>query len=95
MAATARWLQTGRRLGPVTVESVGPRSSVFSLVAAALEPDAITALETRQAMSSLRDIIDNDLAADQAPELFCFGLLEEFDFPQLKALVPHWSNRGQ
>jgi hypothetical protein len=87
VAATARWLQTGRRLGPVTLVSVGPRSGIFSLVAAALEPDAIAELETRQAMSSLREIIDKDLAADQAPELFCFGLLEEFDIPQLAALV--------
>jgi len=87
LAATARWLHSGRGLGPVTVVSVGPRSSVFSLVAAALEPDAIGGIETRQAMSSLRDIIDKDLAADQTPELFCFGLLEEFDIPQLAALV--------
>ena len=87
VAATARWLHTGRRLGPVTLVSVGPRSSLFSLVAAALEPAAISALETHQAMSSLKEVIGQDLTADKAPDLFCFGLLEEFDIPQLDALV--------
>jgi hypothetical protein len=87
VAAAARWLHTGRRLGPVSLVSTGPRSSLFSLVAAALEPNAIAALETRQAMSSLREIIAKDLAAEQTPELFCFGLFEEFDIPQIAALV--------
>jgi len=87
VAAAARWLRTGRRLGPVTLMSAGPRSSLFSLVAAALEPDAISALETRQAMSSLREIIEKDLTAEQTPELFCFGLFEEFDIPQIAALA--------
>jgi dienelactone hydrolase len=86
VAAAARWLKA-RGLGPVTLASEGPRSSVFSLVAAALEPDAVSGLETRGAMSSLREIIDQDMTADKTPELFCFGLLAEFDVPQLQALV--------
>src|SRR5262249_8292211 len=77
VAGAARWLHARRRLGPVTLMSAGPRSSLFSLVAAALEPDAIAALETRQAMSSLREILEKDLTAEQAPELFCFGLFEQ------------------
>ena len=38
-------------------------------------------------MSSLREIISKDLTADQTPELFCFGLFEELDIPQIAALV--------
>src|SRR5205823_5446651 len=45
VAATAKWLHTARRLGPATIVSVGQRSSLFSMVAAALEPDAIAGLE--------------------------------------------------
>jgi hypothetical protein len=67
--------------------SVGPRSSLFSLVAAALEPDAIAGLDAHNAMSSLKEVIGQDLSVDKFPELFCFGLLEEFDIPQLTALV--------
>src|SRR5262249_23805679 len=87
VAAAARWLHTERRLGPVTLMSTGPRSGLFSLIAAALEPDAIAAVETRQAMSSLREIIEKDLTAEQTPELFCFGLFEEFDIPQIASLI--------
>jgi hypothetical protein len=87
VAAAARWLQTERRSGPVAILSVGPRSSLFSLVAAALEPGAIASLEGKNAMSSLKDVIRQDLTVDKFPELFCFGLLEEFDIPELSALV--------
>jgi dienelactone hydrolase len=86
VTAAARWLG-GRRLGPVTLRSIGPRSSLFALVAAALEPQAIAGLETEGAMASLKEIIQKDLSADKAPELFCFGLLAEFDIPQMQALV--------
>lgn len=38
-------------------------------------------------MSSLKEILVQDLAVDRRPEQFCFGLLAEFDVPQLNALV--------
>ena len=36
---------------------------------------------------SLHEVIERDWTYDQAPELFCFGLLEEFDIASLVALV--------
>jgi hypothetical protein len=35
---------------------------------------------------SLKEIITQNQAADKMPEMFCFGLLESFDVPQLIAL---------
>jgi hypothetical protein len=32
-------------------------------------------------------VIERDMTIDDAPELFCFGLLERFDVPQFAALV--------
>jgi hypothetical protein len=87
VAAAARWLQTERRAGPATVVAIGPRSSLFGAIAAALEPQSIAALETHGAMSSLKEVITQNLSADKTPELFCFGLLEEFDVPQIDALI--------
>ena len=87
VTAAARWLQITRGIGPVAIVSVGQRSSLFSLVAAALEPGSIAGLESHNAMSSLKEVIGQDLSVDKFPELFCFGLLEEFDIPQLTALV--------
>jgi hypothetical protein len=71
----------------VTIKSVGPRSSLFALVAAALEPEAISNLEPTGAMTTLKEVIEQNGAVDKTPELFCFGLLEHFDIPQLKALA--------
>jgi hypothetical protein len=87
VAATARWLRTERNAGPVAVLAVGPRSSLFGSIAAALEPQSIAALETHGAMNSLKEVISRNLSADKTPELFCFGLLEEFDIPQIDALI--------
>jgi len=86
VAATARWL-SGRKLGPATVVAVGPRSSLFALVAAALEPKAIGGLDLRGSFRSLKEVLEKDLRVSDAPELFCFGLLAEFDIPQLAALA--------
>ena len=87
LTATARWLSTERKLGPVKLISVGPRASVFSTVAAALEEKAIAGLELRNPLGSLKEIIAKNVGVNQQPELFCFGLLEQFDVPQLRALV--------
>lgn len=65
--AIARWLKT-----PVSMEAFGPRSSLIATVAAALESRP---LKTHGALSSLREVIDQNLTADKVPELFCFGLL--------------------
>ncbi len=87
LTAAARWLSGERKLGPVKVISIGPRASVFATVAAALEEKAIGSLEVRQPQGSLRELIGQNVGVNQQPELFCFGLLEQFDVPQLRALV--------
>jgi hypothetical protein len=74
-------------VGPVTVVAVGPRSSTFALVAAALETKAIQRVELRGALGSLKEVIEQNAAVSDKPELFCFGLLEAFDIKQLAALV--------
>lgn len=85
VAAVARWLKQTH--GPVMVAAYGPRTSFLSLTAAAVETDAIAGLRLSRAMTSLREVLDRDLTVADAPELFCFGLLAQFDVPELKALV--------
>jgi hypothetical protein len=60
---------------------------LFSLVAAALEPKAIAGVELSGSFGSLKEIIESNGSVDQAPELYCFGLLEQFDVKQLAAIV--------
>jgi hypothetical protein len=87
LGAVSRWLANDRKLGPVTLASSGPRSSLFALVAAGVESKAIARVELQQSYGSLKEIIEQKGAVNQTPELFCFGLLEKFDILQLAALA--------
>ena len=87
VAAAARWASEEFQSGPVSVQAMGPRSSTFALIAAALEPRAIAKIEMAQPLASLREVIESNWMADEKPELFCFGLLETFDMPQLRQLA--------
>ncbi len=86
IAAAARWARS--RHGPdVKVHAVGPRTSLAALIAAALEPAAISGVRLEESFRSLKEIIERDLDARQAPELFCFGLLDAFEIDDIRALV--------
>ena len=85
IAAVARWLGDVHEQ-PVRVDATGMRSSLAALVAGALEPKT-SSLTLHGSLGSLREVIEKDLGVDQAPELFCFGLLEQFDIRQLAALL--------
>ena len=86
VTAVSHWAHE-RYAAPVTLKSIGPRSGLFALVAAALEPDAISNTELTGGMTTLKEIIENNGSVDKTPEFFCFGLLEHFDIGQLKALA--------
>ena len=85
--AVARWLQAERPNETVTLCSAGPRSSVVALVAAALEPSTVAGCDLRGEFASLKAVITENHAFNDMPELFCFGLLRDFDMEQLKALA--------
>ena len=87
VAAIARWSLATHKTGPVTLVALGPRSSTFSLVAAGLEEKAIGQLELHGCLGSLKEVVEQNWAVNQKPELFCFGLLEAFDIKQIAALV--------
>ncbi|TWU27518.1 nitrilase-related carbon-nitrogen hydrolase [Bythopirellula polymerisocia] len=87
LTAIAQWAtrESGEQLPRVF--ATGPRNSLIGLVAAALETRSIAGIELRQARQSLREIIEQNLKVEDGPEQFCFGLLEQFDVPQLVAMV--------
>jgi hypothetical protein len=87
IAAIACWSREQKPEQPVSIVADGPRCSTFSLVAAAIAGDSINAVELHGAMASLRQVITDNGAVNQTPEMFCFGLLEQFDVLQLAALV--------
>lgn len=86
VAAVARWARDEYK-SPAAVHAIGPRSSLFAVVAAALESKAISRAELQGELGSLRDIIEQNKTFDETPEAFCFGLLKEFDMPELRLLA--------
>jgi len=83
LAAIARWLGAARP----RIESRGMRSQVVALVAAALEPQLFGERVHRDGIASLRLLLDKPVEYNEAPDLFCFGLLKEFDIDRLEAIA--------
>lgn len=87
LAEVARWSVEERQTGPVTLVAYGPRSSLFSLVAAALADKPIAGAELHDSFGSLKEILEQNRDVAGAPELLTFGLLKHFDVNTLAALV--------
>lgn len=86
IAAVARWSREHRPNEAVSVEAHGERLGLAALCAAALE-EHIAAVEVRGGLGSLKEVIERNGSVNQTPELFCFGLLRDFDVVHLAALV--------
>ncbi|MFQ5732813.1 MAG: alpha/beta hydrolase family protein [Planctomycetaceae bacterium] len=87
VAAIAGWLKKRNAKDRVTVVSAGPRTSLIALCAGGLQPTAIDGLELHDSFAGLKQVLEQDLSVNKTPELFCFGLLEQFDVKQLAALA--------
>jgi dienelactone hydrolase len=87
VAAAARWCAGQRETGPVTIVAHGPRTSLIALAAAAIDPKHVAGVQLHDSLGSLKEVIEQNMAVNQKPELFCFGLLEHFDIRHIAALV--------
>ena len=86
VGAISRWANQQFHTQATHLHAIGPRSSLFTLVAAALETEAIDQVTLHESFGSLKEIIEQNLRVSDAPELFCFGLLKHFDISQIAAL---------
>jgi hypothetical protein len=84
--ATADWwsTQTG---GPVDVITIGKRTSLGALCAAAVNGTSLSHIDLRNGLASLKQVMEQGLSIPDGPEFFCFGLLEEFDVGDLRSLA--------
>jgi dienelactone hydrolase len=87
LAAVARWYQGRAEVGAVTLAAEGPRNSVIALAAAGLSEQGIDRVDLRGSLGSLKEVLEQNRTVAQMPELFCFGLLEQFDLSYLAALA--------
>jgi dienelactone hydrolase len=82
LIAIAKWLG-----GAVRVETGGMRSQVTAQVAAALEPRNFGPVVVRGGVESLARLLDQPVEYQAAPDLFCFGLLRDYDIARLKSMA--------
>lgn len=87
ISAVAHWAQAKRGSDKVELVAVGPRTSIAALLAAACESEAIERVRLDQSYGSLKEVIEQNGSVDATPELFCFGLLEQFDLRDLVMLA--------
>jgi hypothetical protein len=76
------WAGKGSRR-TVHLQATGQVLPVVALLAAALEPGRVESLTTATLIDSLERLIDWPLSYSDVAPLFCFGLLREFDLPDL------------
>lgn len=86
LAAVARWIRTQTN-HKVQLSAAGRRTSVMALITGAIEPEAVGTVALHDSLTSLRQLIDENRAIEEYPELFPFGLLAEFDLPEIGQLA--------
>ena len=77
----------GKRGTVAHLHALGQVAQIVALIAVALEPKSAASLTTQTLMTTLGHLIDWPLPYANAPSLFAFGLLAEFDIPDLIALT--------
>lgn len=87
LLALIDWARRRYRCRVVHLTAVGTVVPVAALMAAALDPGSIADYRADRLMVSLHGLIDWPVAYNDAPSLFCFGLLAEFDLPDLVELA--------
>ena len=81
LLALAEWMGTAPKL-----ETHGIRSQVAALTAAALAPGAFSDVLAHEGVATLAYLLEEPVSHPDAPDLFCFGLLRDFDIDRLRAL---------
>lgn len=72
---------------PVRIVTTGARSQTVALVAAAIQPELFSTLESRQSIPSLAAVFDHPETYIQAPEIFCLDLYRDFDINTLSLIA--------
>jgi len=81
--ALVRWICRVNRRRQIDLLTKGPITSTVALIATALKPTAISKLATSSLFATLGSLIAADYRYEDMTPLFCFGLLSEFDTPEL------------
>ncbi len=86
IAAVARWAAAQGHPGVPELICHGPRLGLAARIAAGCRPTLFKNVSVHRELESLKQVIKENWSAERCPEMFCFGVLEAFDIPQIKAL---------
>jgi len=88
LLAAAKWSVRSLSISRLELHSVGPRSALIALSAAAIDGgETFSETKTEGAAESLKTFLEPSASYDKTPEAYCFGLLEWFDIPDLRTLA--------
>lgn len=94
LAAVGHWVHGRAGDSKVWFLTPHPKLSLAMTVAKACDPTSITLFNQADFLWSLHHVIEKDIAVDQDPEYFCFGLLEHFDVMDMTNLSFFGQDRG-
>ena len=98
LSALIQWICRRYRTSSLHLQALGQLLPVVALTAAALEPKHLSSLTMATLIDSLGRLIERPVPYADAAPLFCFGLLAEFDVPDLIELSApvslHDASRG-
>ncbi|MEM3659201.1 MAG: acetylxylan esterase [Thermoproteota archaeon] len=81
--AILKWIVNRNSSEKISLNAIGALASFSSLCAAALEPKLLSHLSLNGLYDSLKRLIQLPVEYEDAPPLFCFGLLKELDIKEL------------
>ncbi len=86
LGAISDWAHHSLGMQNVHIEARGIRMSMAAITSAAVYPGVFDTVVAQDLPESLTDLIHNDVGYSRHESLFCFGLLDIVDIPELLAL---------
>jgi len=77
------WIKTKHPDEPIQIIAQGPVAGMAALIYAALRPNTIEHVKLHWMIKSLKKLLPDKIRYAHSPSLFCFGLLELVDIPEL------------
>jgi hypothetical protein len=86
LGAVIDWVCREFKTDKVSVYGVGWNASIAALCACALNQSKVENVSIKHYPASLKLLIENHMDYNNCPALFCYGLLDQFDVPELITL---------
>ena len=86
IGAVIQWTRETFQVDHISLHGTGWNASVMALCACALNNDDVDHVVVKNALPSLKHLVTDHVDYEECPALFCFGLAEQFDIPELVKL---------